>query len=151
MDNIWGTFKTTKSHLFATYATSTIASIFYHVALMNILIISAKIDIMKKSMQLSPHYYRNHRHATSHIHTGTNQFPPCMDNTLPSWLFPCICYLLKCKFLTQLCPNIMCIEGTSSNRICIEFHPFQHPFANLVIQLIEFKYCNDYLSILTIA
>ena len=76
MDNIWGTFKTTKSHLFATYVTSTIASIFYHVALMNILIISAKIDIMKKSMQLSPHYYRNHRHATSHIHTGTNQFPP---------------------------------------------------------------------------
>ena len=87
----------------------------------------------------------------THPHGYKSIPPPCMDNTLPSWLFPCICYLLKCKFLTQLCPNIMCIEGTSSNRICIEFHPFQHPFANLVIQLIEFKYCNDYLSILTIA
>lgn len=78
------------------------------------------------------------------IHTSrTNNRPP--NNTLPSWLIPSSCYLLKCKCLTCLFPNIPCIKGTTPH----DTHPFQ-PSSQLHIQFIEFTYCNDIFSPTTI-
>lgn len=40
--------------------------------------------------------------------------PP--DNTIHAWLLPCSCYLLSCKCLARLCPNILCLLGKNTNQ-----------------------------------
>ena len=36
-----------------------------------------------------------------------------IKNTIPLWLLPCTSYLPKCKCPAKLCPDILCILGTT--------------------------------------
>jgi hypothetical protein len=36
-----------------------------------------------------------------------------LDNTIPTWLLPCSCYLLRCKCLARLHPDILYLPGTT--------------------------------------
>jgi len=60
------------------------------------------------------------------------------DNTIPSWLLPCTCYLPRCKCPARLRPDILCILGTTPTA-----QPPFSPNPSLKIQIFEFTYCND--------
>ena len=80
-------------------------------------------------------------HPTTHCFTLINagkikDHKP--DNTTPSWLLPCTCYLPRCKCLARLTPNILCIlEVPPINKLQFTPNP------NLKVQIFEFMYCND--------
>jgi hypothetical protein len=58
-----------------------------------------------------------------------------LDNTIPSWLLPCTCYLSRCKCLARLTPNILCILGAPPiNKLPFTSNP------NLKVQIFEFIY-----------
>ena len=60
------------------------------------------------------------------------------DNTIPSCLLPCSCYLPRCKCPTQLHPDILCTLGATPMA-----KPSFSPNPNLQFQLFEFTYYNN--------
>jgi hypothetical protein len=79
------------------------------------------------------------------MNAGTfNDAPP--DNTVPPWLLPCSCGPLRCHCLAHLQLDLLCVQGISYNHSL----PTQ-PNPTLIIQFIEFTFCNDRFSLDTIA
>jgi hypothetical protein len=70
--------------------------------------------------------------------------PP--DNTVPPWLLPCICQSPRCHCAARLKPDILCVRGVPYNH-----DPPHQPSPNVLIQYIEFTYCNDRFSLDRIA
>lgn len=71
------------------------------------------------------------------VHAGTqHQWQP--QNTLPTWLLPCYCFLTKCKYLAKLRPNNLCVKAKSP----IDFPPII-PHSSITLQFIGFTYGND--------
>jgi hypothetical protein len=66
--------------------------------------------------------------------------PP--DNTVPPWLLSCSCQIIRCHCDACLKPDILCVQG-------VPYHhePPQHPSPDVIIQYIEFTYCNDRFSL----
>jgi hypothetical protein len=60
------------------------------------------------------------------------------DNTIPSWLLPCNCYLPRCKCPTRLRLDILCILGAPTTT-----NPLLKPNPNLKLQIFEFTHYND--------
>jgi hypothetical protein len=60
------------------------------------------------------------------------------NNTIPSRLLPCTCYLPRCRCLAKLCLDTLGVLGTTS----IDQPPCT-PNPNLKVQNFEFIYCND--------
>jgi hypothetical protein len=74
------------------------------------------------------------------MNAGTfNTNPP--ENTVPPWLLPCICNHQRCQCNARFKPNILCVRG-----IPYQQNPPLHPNPNIIIQFIEFTYCNDRFS-----
>lgn len=64
-----------------------------------------------------------------------------LDNTLPSWLLPCSCFLPKCTCLIVLRPYILCIEGKSLSDTSSFLHPptLLSISLNLLIVTLDFR------------
>jgi len=74
------------------------------------------------------------------MNVGTfNNAPP--ENTVPTWLLPCICDTQRCKCNAKLKPDLLCVRGVPYNS-----PPSTGPNPNITIQFIEFTYCNDRFS-----
>jgi hypothetical protein len=65
--------------------------------------------------------------------------PP--DNTVPPWLLPFVCQSPRCYCDARLKPDILCVRGVPYNH-----DPPHQPSSNVLIQYIEFTYCNDRFS-----
>jgi hypothetical protein len=65
--------------------------------------------------------------------------PP--NNTVPPWLLPCVCQTTHCHCDVRLKPDILCIHGVPYNH-----EPPQQPSPDVIIQYIEFTYCNNRFS-----
>jgi hypothetical protein len=65
--------------------------------------------------------------------------PP--DNTVPSWLLPCVYQSPQCHCDARLKPDILCVRGVPYNH-----DPPHQPSPNVLIQYIQFTYCNDRIS-----
>lgn len=73
------------------------------------------------------------RHFTP-IHAST-QHRRQPQNTLPTWLLPSYCFVLKCKCLAKLCHDILCVKGESPT-----YSPPFIPHNSITIQFIEFTF-----------
>jgi hypothetical protein len=74
------------------------------------------------------------------MNAGTfNTNPP--KNTVPPWLFPCICNHQRCQCNARFKPDILCVRG-----ILYQQNPPLYPYPNIIIQFIKFMYCNDRFS-----
>jgi hypothetical protein len=62
------------------------------------------------------------------------------ENIVPNWLLPCNCrnQTQRCHCNARLRPDILCIRNHPYNA-----EPPQEPNQALIIQFIEFTYCND--------
>jgi hypothetical protein len=78
------------------------------------------------------------------MNVGTFQDNP-PDNTVPSWLLSCSCGPHCCSCNARFRPDILCVRGLPYNS-----GPLAQPHPNLVIQFIEFTFCNDRFSLDTI-
>jgi hypothetical protein len=65
-----------------------------------------------------------------------NNQPP--DNTVPSWLLPCVCSTQRCHCNARLRPDLLCIRGIPY----MERSPTQID-PSITIQFIELTYTND--------
>jgi hypothetical protein len=74
------------------------------------------------------------------MNAGTFQDTP-PDNIVPSWLLSCSCGPHRCSCHARLRPDILCVRGLPYNSA-----PPTHPHPNLVLQFIEFTFCNDRFS-----
>jgi hypothetical protein len=65
------------------------------------------------------------------------------ENTVPNWLLPCSCnnQTQRCQCNARLRPDILCIRNHPYNA-----EPPQEPNHTLIVQFIEFTYCNDRYS-----
>lgn len=70
--------------------------------------------------------------------SARNTNDKAIENTIPSWLLPCMCYLSKCKYPTCLQPYMLCVLGALPTT-----QPPLLPNLDSKIQLIEFTYCID--------
>ena len=79
-------------------------------------------------------------HPTTQCNTLTNSFKikEHIDSTIPLRLFPCTCYLSRCKCLAQLQPYILWLLGAPP----IARPPFT-PNPNLKVQIFNFTCFND--------
>jgi hypothetical protein len=66
------------------------------------------------------------------------------ENTLPPWLLPCTCnnQTQRCQCNAKLRPDILCIRNHPYNA-----EPPTQPNSTLIVQFIEFTYCNDRYSL----
>jgi hypothetical protein len=66
------------------------------------------------------------------------------ENTVPNWLLPCSCnnQTQRCQCNARLRPDILCIRNHPYNA-----EPPQEPNHTLIVQFIEFTYCNDRYSL----
>ena len=60
------------------------------------------------------------------------------ENTVPTWLLPCTCNTPRCHCNARLKPDILCVIGHPYNS-----PPPVAPTPDIIIQYIEFTYCND--------
>ena len=73
-------------------------------------------------------------YSTTRCFTLTNvgkiqDTPP--DSTIPTWLLPCSCYLLRCKCLARLRPDSLCLLGiTSTDQPPFLPHPHDFKYFN---------------------
>ena len=67
------------------------------------------------------------------------------ENTVPPWLLPCTCETQQCHCNARLKPDILCVRGLPYND-----PPPDHVKHEYTIQFIEFTYCNDRFSPITI-
>jgi hypothetical protein len=74
------------------------------------------------------------------MNAGTYDANP-LDNTVPPWLLPCVCQTTRCHCDARLKPDILCVRGVPYNH-----EPSQQPSPDVIIQYIEFTYCNDRFS-----
>jgi hypothetical protein len=76
------------------------------------------------------------------VNAGKSDGQP-QENTVPKWLLPCSCnnQTQRCQYNAKLRPNILCIRNHPYNA-----KPPQEPNHTLIIQFIEFTYCNDRYS-----
>ena len=71
------------------------------------------------------------------MNAGTfNNDPP--ENTVPSWILPCVCGQQRCHCNARFKPDLLCVKG-----LPYQSSPPIEPNDNLTIQFIEFTYCND--------
>jgi hypothetical protein len=66
------------------------------------------------------------------------------ENTFPNWLLSCSCnsQTQRCQCNAKLRPDILCIRNHPYNA-----EPPQEPNHTLIVQFIEFTYCNDRYSL----
>jgi hypothetical protein len=66
------------------------------------------------------------------------------ENTIPHWLLPCTCnnQTQRCHCNAKLRPDILCIRNHPYNA-----EPPNQPNPLLIVQFIEFPYCNDRYSL----
>jgi hypothetical protein len=74
------------------------------------------------------------------MNAGIYDFNP-PDNTVPPWLLPCVCQSPRCHCDARLKLDILCVRG-----VPYKHEPPQQPSPNVIIQYIEFTYCNDRFS-----
>jgi hypothetical protein len=65
-----------------------------------------------------------------------------LDNTIPPWLLACVCQSPQCQCDVRFKPDILCICG-----VPYKHEPPHQPSPNVIIQYIEFTYCNDRFSL----
>ena len=74
------------------------------------------------------------------MNAGTyNELP--QENTVPTWLLSCTCDTQRCYCNARLNPGIICLLGHPYNS-----PPPGAPTPTIIIQIIEFTYCNDRFS-----
>ena len=71
------------------------------------------------------------------MNAGTFNNNP-LKNTVPPWLLSCTCSQQRCNCNARFKPNILCVKGLQYQSLA----PTE-PNENLIIQLMEFTYCND--------
>ena len=78
------------------------------------------------------------------MNAGTFENNP-LENIVPPWLLTCTCKHQRCHYNAQFKLDILCIKG-----LCYKFEPPTNHNTNLIVQFIEFTYCNDKFSPKTI-
>ena len=68
-----------------------------------------------------------------------------MNNTTPTWLYPCICTIKPCHCLTRLNPNIIIIITTISQEKTTHYS-----IQNSNLQLMEFTFYQDHNHVIAI-
>jgi hypothetical protein len=74
------------------------------------------------------------------MNVGTLKNNP-QENTVPNWLLPCTCGTQRCHSNARFRPDILCVKG-----LPYQNEPPTNIDQNLIIQFIEFTYCNDRFS-----
>ena len=78
------------------------------------------------------------------MNAGTFNNNP-QENTVPPWLLPCTCETRRCHCNARLKPDILCVRGLPYND-----PPPDQVNQEYTIQFIEFTYCNNRFSPITI-
>jgi hypothetical protein len=79
------------------------------------------------------------------LHIGASKSDgQIQENTVPHWLLPCTCnnQTQRCQCNAKLRPDILCIRNHPYNT-----KPPTQPNPTLIVQFIEFTYCNDRYSL----